>query len=149
MVTTLNPDLVLLVASALWAAAALVTGLPHRRIPSEFPFLFSLISACAAFVGFGDFLGPDGDTLLTIIGVLLFTITPVIITIQLFRSYPPQESAGAKTVSDGGQPADGPETADGAGVYIDGVKIRNPYQTRGGSSYDTDDNDNDNEDDSE
>lgn len=98
----LNPDHVLLIASGLWAAAALATGLPHRRIPSEFPFLFALISLCGALVGVADFVPDSSDTLLTIAGVLLFTVTPIIITIKLFRAYPPPESGAHGTRADGG-----------------------------------------------
>lgn len=96
----LNPDHVLLIASGLWVGAALATGLPDRRIPSDYPFLFSLIAACAALVGFGDFLPPSGDAVITILGVLLFAVAPIIMTAKLYYSYPPAGKRPLQKVGD-------------------------------------------------
>ena len=87
----IEPESLLIAAAILWGLAGLATGLPADRFPSEFPLLFFIISVVAGLVGITEYVPEFFDTLLTIIGVLLFTLTPIFITVKLYRSYPPPE----------------------------------------------------------
>lgn len=88
----MQPEYILLVASILWMSAALATGLPHRRFPSEFPFMFSLVAFVAAMIGVTELVPESVDMMLTAIGVILFSLIPVVVTIKLYQSYPPVEA---------------------------------------------------------
>lgn len=93
-----QPETVLLVAGIIWITAALATGLPDKRFPSEFPFLFSIVGFIAALIGVTELVPENVDILLTAIGVTLFAITPIIVTVKLYRAYPPiEEQRGGAT----------------------------------------------------
>lgn len=87
---TIQPEIILLAAAVTWIGAALATGLPRHRFPSEFPALFATVGFISSVIGVTEMVPPNVDVLLTLIGVLLFAITPIATTVKLYRSYPPQ-----------------------------------------------------------
>lgn len=87
----IEPESILLVASGLWVACALATGIPDRRFPSEFPFLFASVGFVAAMIGVTEIVPETVGTALTALGVILFAALPIFVTVKLYQAYPPIE----------------------------------------------------------
>lgn len=149
-----QPETIILVASALWMSAAFVTGVPNKgRFPPEFPALFSIIAFIGVLIGITETVPETLDVIFTFFGVLVFAVTPVVFTAHLYRRYPPNPPPGKPrhlgrtdddaeddSRSDGGHANEHPSNE--AATYVDGVKIRKPNMTRGGSRSDgSDDSD--------
>src|SRR5699024_7405247 len=76
--TIMQPETIVLLGAAFWAGAALATGLPKRRIPSEFPMLFAIIAFIGSLIGVTELLPESLDVAFTIVAVALYAITPII-----------------------------------------------------------------------
>ncbi len=87
---TIQPEVILLIAAATWIGAALATGIPRHRFPSEFPFLFASVGVISSIIGVTELAPPNVDVILTLLGVILFTIIPIVTTVKLYRTYPPR-----------------------------------------------------------
>lgn len=85
------PEAVVLGGAALWLGAAFVTGVPWGRVPSEFPFLFSVIGIIGSLIGVTGWVPEAIDVWLTLGAVALYAITPVVFTIWLLHRYDPED----------------------------------------------------------
>lgn len=90
-----DPETIVLAAGMFWMAASLATGLPHKRFPSEFPFLFALITVVSAMIGVTELVPESIDNLLTMTAVILFAVTPILITLKLYQAYPPHPDSSS------------------------------------------------------
>lgn len=85
-----QPETIVLLGAALWAGAALATGLPKRRaVPSQFPALFATICFIGSLIGITERLPENLDIALTLLAVILYVVTPVVFAWHLYRVYPP------------------------------------------------------------
>jgi hypothetical protein len=82
-----QPEMIVLLGAGFWAGAALVTGLPKRRIPSEFPMLFAAIAVIGSVIGVTELLPESLDVAFTILAVVLYVITPIVFTAHLLNAY--------------------------------------------------------------
>lgn len=88
----MQPETIVLFGAAIWAGAALATGIPKRRFPSEFPLLFATIAVIGSLIGVTELLPEEIDIAVTILAVLLYVVTPIVFSWHLFRIYPSQDT---------------------------------------------------------
>lgn len=81
------PEAIALGGAALWILAALVTGVPRGRVPSEFPFLFAVIGVIGSTIGVTEWVPATVDIWLTLGAVVLYALTPIIFTGWLLYRY--------------------------------------------------------------
>lgn len=84
----MQPEMIVLTGATIWAGAALATGLPKRRFPSQFPFLFAVIAVIGSLIGVTELLPENIDIAVTLLAVLLYAATPIVFSWHLFRVYP-------------------------------------------------------------
>jgi hypothetical protein len=92
--TDIEPEQILIIAAFIWGLAAIATGYPRNRFPTEFPFFYSVIAIITTMIGITEYVTEAADVLLTFIAVGLFTLTPIILTIRLYQAYPSTEKTG-------------------------------------------------------
>lgn len=96
-------EAVALVGGALWVLAAIVTGVPRGRVPSEFPFLFAVVGMVGALVGTGELVAEPLDIWVTGLAVLIYAIAPVVFAGWLLHRYDPdddnEDRDGPKTIT--------------------------------------------------
>lgn len=88
----MQPETVVLFGAAFWAGAALATGVPKRRFPSQFPALFAIIAFIGSLIGVTELLPEEIDVAVTILAVMLYAVTPVVFSWHLYRVYPSKAS---------------------------------------------------------
>lgn len=87
----MQPEIIVLLGAAFWVGAALATGIPQHRFPSEFPLLFAVIAAVGSLIGVTEMVPASVDIALTILAVVLYAITPIVFAWHLYRVYPSQD----------------------------------------------------------
>lgn len=88
----MQPETIVLFGAAVWAGAALATGIPKRRFPSEFPLLFAVIAVIGSLIGVTELLPEEIDIAVTLLAVVLYVVTPIGFSWHLFRIYPSRSS---------------------------------------------------------
>lgn len=88
----MQPETIVLFGAAFWAGAALATGIPKKRFPSEFPALFAAIAVIGSLIGITELLPEDIDIAVTLLAVVLYVVTPIVFSWHLFRVYPARDS---------------------------------------------------------
>lgn len=88
---TISPEAITLAGAALWILAAFVTGLPRGRVPSEFPFLFSIIGIIGSALAVTEWTPAPVDIWLTFGAIALYALMPIVFTAWLLHRYDDEE----------------------------------------------------------